>query len=436
MNKKQKTIYTAAAVLLILFILWFVFDGVPVHGYKVTRQDAVKGVAVTGTVKSIEDVLVTSGIIGVIDKFYIKEGDYVKQNQLIATLVRKEQLGDLESVHGRLETAYWELQDLLTEPRYQEVERQKDVVSAAKDKISGLKYNLKRTEIDLTDARIDEDRYKLLEKSGAVTKREREQKTLRRRELEATIGETKQQINQAGAELSQEMQTLSLTIQKIKEQQINAAKGKLKSAMGDTIATEGVFENYIITAPVSGIITKRLLHTGDTISPTSPIVRIVVPELIYLGMEVEENQLEFIKKGQKALAVFDAYPERVFNCSVRDIVKQVNPATGTFETKLTKPRSNVKINVGMTVDATIITGKYKNVIVIPTEFIFQKDNKSYVFRKFGFWAVKTSVKTENFDNNRTKIISGIKSGDVILKSIEKNKLKGSEHIKIADYYKL
>jgi len=206
--------------------------------------------------------------------------------------------------------------------------------------------------------------------------------------------------------------------------------------MGDTEAAKARLDNYVITAPVSGIITDRILHIGDIASPTSPIVRLVVPGLIYLSMEVEENEMKFIKKGQNALAVFDAYPEKVFKCSVKEIVKQVNPATGTFEVKLTKPIEKINLNVGMTLDATIITNKYKNIIVIPTEFITQKNNETYVFTQFGFWARKTYIKIDNFDNNRTKIISGLKKGDVILKSVEKNKLKNNNHIKITGDYKL
>ena len=436
MNKRQKIIYITAAVLLILFVLWFIFDGVPVETYKITPQDAIKGVTVTGTVKSREDTLVTSSIIGNIDKFYIKEGDFVKAGQLIATLVRTEQVGDVESAIGRFDTAYWELEDLLTEPRRQEVEIAKAEVDKTKQKLSILQFTIGRTRLDLQDAKIDEERYKTLEEAGAVSTRELEQKTLRKKELEKTLGETQEQIHVSMDEIKQAKENLSLTLQKIKRQQVEAAKGRMKTAMGDTEAAKARLDNYVITAPVSGIITDRILHIGDIASPTSPIVRLVVPGLIYLSMEVEENEMKFIKKGQNALAVFDAYPEKVFKCSVKEIVKQVNPATGTFEVKLTKPIEKINLNVGMTLDATIITNKYKNIIVIPTEFITQKNNETYVFTQFGFWARKTYIKIDNFDNNRTKIISGLKKGDVILKSVEKNKLKNNNHIKITGDYKL
>ena len=436
MNNKQKIIFITTAVLLILFILWFIFDGVPVEAYKVNRRDTLKGVTVTGIVKSTEDILVTSSIIGNIEKFYIKEGDFVKKGQLIATLIRKTELGAIESAQGKLDTSYWELEDLLTEPREQEVEIAKAEVDKMFQKISVLDYTIKRARIDLADAKIDEERYKTLEEAGAVSKRELEQKTLKRRELENTIGETQEQIHTLNDELKQAKENLSLTIEKIKIQQIKAAEGKLKSAEGESLSAEGNLENSIITAPVSGIITDRILHIGDIASPTSPIVRLIVPEQIYLSMEVEENETEFVKKGQKALAVFDAFPDKVFECSVRDIVKQVNPFTGTFETKLTRPKEKINISVGMTVDATIITGKYKNILVVPTDFITHKNGKTYVFKKFGFWTHKVYIKTENFDNNRTKIISGLKNGDIILKSLETNKLKDNKHIKIIGYYKI
>lgn len=436
MDKKQKIIFITAAVLLILFILWFIFDGIPVEAYKVTRVDAIKGVAVTGTVKSTEDVFVTSTVTSTIEKFYIKEGDYVKQGQLIATLERKTEEGNLESAMGRVDTAFWNLEDLLTEPREQEVAIARAEVDKALQRISILQFTIGRAKIDLADAKIDESRYKTLEESGAVSKRELEQKTLKRKEMEKTLGETQEQIHVTLDELKQARENLSLTIQKIKIQTIKAAEGRLKSAEGDNLAAQGNFEDLIITAPLSGIITKRILHTGDTCTVNTPIVRLVVPGLMYLGMEVEEKELGFIKRGQKALAIFDAYPDKVFECSVKNIVKQVNPLTGTFETKLTQPEEKVKLDIGMTLDATIITGKYKNILVIPNDFITQKAGKTYVFRQFGFWAQKKHIKIENFDNNRTKVISGLKPGDVILKSTEINKLKDNNHIKITGEYKL
>jgi len=435
MNKKQKILSITSAVLLVLFILWFIFDGVPVEAYKVTPQDAIKGVTVSGTAKSLEDILVATDITGNIEKFYISEGDYVKKNQLIATLIRKQQEGNLISSKGRLDTAYWELEDLLTEPRKQEVEIARIQVDKTFQQFSVLNYTIKRAKIDLADAKIDEDRYTLLKEAGAVSKRELEQKTLRRKELETSIGEAQEQIHVVQDELRQAKENLSLTIQKIKIQQIKAAEGKLKSAEGNIIFAEGDVENYIVTAPVSGIITDKLLHTGDIASPTSPIVRLVVPKLIYLSMDVEEKELAFLKKGQKALVVFDAYPDKVFECYVTKIEKQVNPSTGTFEVRLSQPIENIKINVGMTLDATIITNKYKKILVIPTDFVTQKDNKTYLFKKYLFWAKKTYIKTDNFDNNRTKIITGLKKDDIILKSVESNKLKNNKHIKITGYYK-
>lgn len=435
MTKKQKIILISFAAVIILFLLWFIFDGVAVEAYKIKSQDAIKGVTVTGMVKSTEDTLVTTNIIGIIEKFYVKEGDYVKKGQLIATLLREEAEGYLESAEGKLYTARWDLENLLTEPRQQEVEIAKSNIIHKQQQLSVLQYTYKRIQADLEYAKLEEKRYKVLEEAGAVTKRESEQKILARRELENSLGETLESGHQIMAEIFQAKENLSLTIQKIKKEQINSAKGQVYSAQGDVKASEGNLYKYIIRAPVSGIVVDRILHTGDAVSPTSPIVRLVVPEKRYLSMDAEENETEFIKSGQEAFAVFDAYPDKIFKCSVFQTAKMVNPSTGTFETKLTIPKERVKIVVGMTVDATIITNKLKNTIIIPADYLIQKkEEAAYVFKKVGFWAVKTPVKVENFDNNRIKIICGLKTGDIILKSLENNKLKNNKHIKITGYF--
>lgn len=433
MNKKQKLIFIISSSVLILFLLWFFLDGVAVTAYKVEPKDAIKGITVSGMVRSKEDILVTTNIISSIEKFYIEEGDYVKKGQIIATLQRSEAEGYLESAEGRLMSAEWELRNLLTEPRQQEVAIAKADIEHKQQQLSVLKYTYKKTLADLDYAKLEEERYKDLEEAGAVTKREWEQKVLTKRELENTLGEIEEHTHEVMAQITQAKENLSLTLNKIKTEQIKSAEGKVESAKGDAKASEGNLEKYIIRAPMSGIVVDRILHTGDIASPNSPVVRLVVPEKRVLGMDVEESQMEFIKLGQEALAVFDAYPDRVFKTSVRYVGKMVDASTGTFVTKLYLPKEPVNFLVGMTVDATIITDKRKNVLVVPTEFIFQKDGKYYVFRKFGFWAKKTYVKTEIFDNGRSIITSGLKKGDVVLKGIKKNKLKNNVHIKIREF---
>lgn len=437
MNKKQK-IFASIILLTIGLLIWFVFfGGTSAEAYIIKPQNAFKGITVTGRIKSSEDAMVAPDVVGIIEKIYVKEGDYVKKGQIIATMTRDEQVGGLESAQANLRIAEWGLKDLLTEPRKQEVEIAKDRIEYSKHKIELLEHSFERYKVDLEDAKLEQKRYKTLEEAGAVSKRELEQRTLRERELENTLGETKAQINQTEHELEDAKLNLSLTINKIKNEKINIAKSQIDSAAGGVISAKSRLDDYVIKAPISGILVDKLLHTGDISSPSSPIARIVIPKFMYLSMDVEETEMDKVKKGQKAFVIFDAYPDKVFESYVNRIVKQVDPLTGTFEAIINIPEEKIRLLVGMTLDATIIFNEYKNILIAPNDFIVQEDGNSYVFKKFLNFAVKTPVETEMFDNNRSKIIKGLQKDDIILKSTGelRNKLKNNSNIKITEYIK-
>lgn len=442
-NAFQKYKKAIISVLLVFSVglLFFIFNSKPVEAYKAFSKDAARGVTVTGVVKSREDILLAPKISANIEKICVKEGDFVKKGQIIAVLQRKEQISLVESASGKMDSAKWQLKNLLTEPRTEEVKTAKLQVEAAQSSVKALNFSMQRTKDDLQDAKIDEERFLKLQKTGAVSKKEIEQKILRRQELENALGEERERIKQAKIALEQSSQNLKLTETKIKTEQLEAQKGQMKVAAGELSASTAKLDDYMIKAPVSGIIIDKILHTGDIASPNAPIARLVASDMLYLSMDIEENQLGIIKKGQEAVAVFDAYPEKTFSTSVKDIVKMVNPLSGTFEGKLYIPKEekNYPFSVGMTVDTTIILGKYKNIIVVPANFV-QKDDQSgetYVFKRNGFLnlfaAKKVLVKVEFFDSQNARIIDGLKNGDILLKALKDEKIKENSRVKIVRY---
>lgn len=367
MNLKVKIFLILIILVLTGLLLWFFFGGVDCIALKVDRKDAVKGITVTGTVKSVEDVDVTTDVTGIIEIIHVKTGEEVVKNQELARLDRDEIKEEVEAARARLEAA---------------------------------QARVDREIVELEDAELDEKRYKELFEVGAVSKREEEERTLRREKLEEQIKEDKRQIEAAQAELA-------------------AAKARL--------------ENYIIKAPVSGTVTEKFVSTGDIVSPQQPLLRLVSPEDIYLSTEVEEDELDSVQPEQNALVIFDAYPDRVFTEEVYYVSRQVNPLTGTFEARITKPETETKILVGMTIDATIILKEFKNVLIIPSDFLLEEDNKTFVFKKVNYFADKTEVVTRIFDNNRVLVEAGLEEGDVILKRMDTGKLKDGTKIKVKEF---
>jgi len=367
MNFKLKIFAILVFIILAALLVWFLLGGVETVGFEVRREDAVKGITVTGTVISTEDIDVTTEVTAKIEKLYVGTTQYVEKGQILATLDKDEPMSD---------------------------------VNAAQARLSQAQAQLRRSQVEYEDAVFDEERYEKLFEIGAVSKREVEERQLRTLTIAQQVQENRRQIEAAQAELA-------------------GARARL--------------DNYVIKAPVSGYITRTYVSTGSVVSPQQPAYRLVAPENIYLSAEVEENEIDLIQPGQTALVIFDAYPDRLFTEKVYLMSRQVNPLTGTFEARVTKPVEEVQVLVGMTFDATIILAQIDDVVIIPADFVLEENNHTFVFKKQGEFAEKTGVATVNFDNNRVVVQKGLKQGDVILKRTDTGKLKDGIKIRFRGF---
>ncbi|MFH0703238.1 MAG: efflux RND transporter periplasmic adaptor subunit [bacterium] len=430
--RKKFLIIVIIIFLLIISITWWFLGRIEVKTYKIEKQDAIKGITVTGTVESRHDIQLAASVTGKIREIKFHEGDFVQKGQILAFLDNKEASGNLISAKGQLETSQAQLKNLETEPRYQQIAIARAKIEETKQNIGVLQQNLKRTQLQLQDAISEESRLSKLYQQGAVSYRDYEKSVFAKTELEASVNGTKNQIQASNAQLNQTKQNLDLIIEGVKTEEIQAAQGQVQVAQGGIESTSGRLDNYILKAPISGYITQKILDKGEVASPTSPILRLVNPKSLYISAQVEENELKDIKTGQSAFIIFDAYPDRTFISKVIEILRDVNPITGTFEAKFNIPADkNLPVIVGMTSDITVVVQELKDTIIIPSEFISTKDKKQFVYKKTGNRAEKTFVEIITFDNNRTRVLKGLKQGDIILKGLDNKKIKPNDRIKIS-----
>jgi len=428
------------AILLALFLFFWgyklFFATTEVKAYKIEQQNAVKGVTVTGTVESSQDIMLSPSVTGTVKQIYFKEGDYVKKGQLLAVLDTQEQSGILMRSAGTLESAYAQYKNLLTEPRQQQLGIAFAQTKELKDNISSGLQDVQQAQIKLNDAQSDETRFQKLYQDGAVSYRDYEKTMFARQGAEKLYNASQSQLEALKQKLAQSEQNLSLTKAGTKKEQLMIARGQILSAKGDYLSSKGRLNNFILRAPESGYITQKLSDVGEAVSSTKPILRLVVSKDIYVSALVEENELANISEEQKAYVVFDAYPDKTVEGTVFKVIKNVDPVNGSFIAKI-RVQNNAKtpVFVGMTCDITLVTGEMANSIVIPSDFVIEKEKVKNVFKKDGSFAKKIIVDAKTFDNNRLQILKGLSNGDVIVEPYENAKLSNGTRIKIKEYFR-
>ncbi|HEY9167613.1 MAG TPA: HlyD family secretion protein [Candidatus Kryptonia bacterium] len=134
--------------------------------------------------------------------------------------------------------------------------------------------------------------------------------------------------------------------------QYNIDLSKISSAKAQIGVIESQLQNAIIAAPMSGVVAKRWVLTGDVIQPGQPVFTIYDLKNIWVTANLEETKLSHIHLNDPVEIDVDTYPGVKFNGKVFEIGNYTasefslippNNASGNF-TKVTQ-RVPVKISM-------------------------------------------------------------------------------------------
>jgi RND family efflux transporter MFP subunit len=110
-----------------------------------------------------------------------------------------------------------------------------------------------------------------------------------------------------------------------------AGKAQSDAAVAETRAA---LEYTRIRAPFDGVITERKLDPGALASPGLPILTIEDFRRYRLEVDVNENDLRYVRQGQGVAVRIDALDQAQLNRKVVEIVPAVDPASRSFVVKI------------------------------------------------------------------------------------------------------
>jgi len=151
------------------------------------------------------------------------------------------------------------------------------------------------------------------------------------------------------------------------------------------------FQDTIIRAPFSGVITTKDAQPGEMISPVSAgggftrtgIGTVVDMESLEIEVDVNESYINRVRAGQEVEAALDAYPDWKIPCHVIAIVPTADRDRATVRVRIgfeeLDPRilPDMGVKVAFREDQTEQAGQ--RAVVIPREAVRQDDGTDVVF---------------------------------------------------------
>jgi cobalt-zinc-cadmium efflux system membrane fusion protein len=174
-----------------------------------------------------------------------------------------------------------------------------------------------------------------------------------------------------------------------------------------------------IRAPVSGVITDQQVTNAAGVAGLGSPNPFTISDLsnVWILCDVYENDLASVHVGQTAEIRLNAYPDKVFNGRISNVLPVLDPTLRTAKVRI-EVRNPGLMRVGMFVTATFHGEKKETHTVVPATAILHLHDRNWVYIPAGdkkFRRAEVAV-GPMLPNNTQEIISGLLPGQQVVQN--------------------
>jgi len=310
----------------------------------------VQTVHAEGRARPLRQVKVTSQVSGLLERVLVKEGDYVREGQVLL---------ELDDEQYRLELEDAEAAQLQARADYAASLDQTDIVT---------REGLELPQPTMSEAEL-----------AAVEARYRQAQEAYR---QGRIDENEFQ------EIELEYRTARILAGK---ERGNILKARLTQRQIAVQRAQRNLERTRVRARFAGFVANLRQSAGEYISGTAELCTLLDLSTMRVEVDVLESEIAPLAPGRKAEIEFTALPDEVFEGNVISVNPIIDAQTRTGRVILELSNPEGKITAGMFARSRIFSRNIENVLMVPHEAIVERDERTLVF------AVKQSEEEDKPD---------------------------------------
>jgi len=204
-----------------------------------------------------------------------------------------------------------------------------------------------------------------------------------------------------------------------------AAHANLTQSQARVIEARTAMDFTRVLAPFDGVVTSKFAEPGAMAMPGVPMLIVEDPSRFRLEVQVDESQITAAKFGEPVSTTIDGLGSQPIQGKVTQIVPAADPASRTFTVKIDLP-SNPQIRSGLFGRARFPRGQ-RGAIEIPEDAVLKRGQLQAVYvvdseRR----ASLRFVTLGSVSDGRVEVLSGLQSGDRIVKQPRDRELSGKQ----------
>lgn len=177
-----------------------------------------------------------------------------------------------------------------------------------------------------------------------------------------------------------------------------------------------VINNVPVYAETDGIVASLDIRNGDYVKPGTPIMRLQSYDKVWVIASIPETDLPLIDRGISASLRFPSAPKAPSTGIVDYIYPTIDPKTRTAKVRIVLDNANGDLQPGAYADITLGFAKQARLSIV-SEAILRDSRGDHIILALGDgrFAART-VTTGITAEGRTEILSGLRSGDLVVAS--------------------
>ncbi len=410
MSKPNRNIYMFALLGLVLAVplgmfvrsLWRDPSGYTNHA-RVSYGKIDSHIAARGRVEGAtsQDIKLASRVVGRLSQVSVNDGDAIHKGQVIAVLENNDLAAQVEQARANVSRAQATLEKLQNGARPEE----RAASRAARDEAEAASEN----------ARQNFDRsQKLFADGGIISK--------------SVLDQAERDRKMAQARLESANENYKLVLAPPRREDVASTQAELNLARAQLAQAQDNYDNTFVRSPVDGVVVKRYMNPGESISYESlyqPIVSVSDTTHLMVRAEIDENDVGKIHVGQRASIRMAAFRGQTFYGHVARISgglgpKKIQTDNPTEKIDMDVLESFVELDpgtplrVGLRVDVYIELTRKDNVLVVPMRAVEFQDGIALVHVKTTSGVQTRKIQLGAQDGLNIEAVDGLHEGEELV----------------------
>jgi ABC exporter DevB family membrane fusion protein len=348
-----------------------------------------------------QEIKLASRVVGRLKEVSVNDGDPIRKGQTMAVLENNDLLAQVEQARANVLHAQAALERLQNGARPEERAASLAVMQEAQAAADNASEDFERSQ-------------KLFHEGGIIS--------------QSVLDQAERDAKMAQARLESARQNYKLVMAPPRREDVASAQAEFALARAQLAQAQDNYDNTFVRSPVDGVVVKRYMNPGESISYESlyqPIVSVSDTTRLMVRTEIDETDIGKIQIGQRASIRCDAFRGQTFYGRVVRISGGLGPKKIQTDNPTEKIDMDVletfvevdpgtPLRVGLRVDVFIEIVRKDHVLVIPLRAVEFQNGAAVVHVKTSNGLQTRKVEVGAQDGLNIEIADGPREGEEVV----------------------